>query len=45
MTIPQLAWVECDEIGCDAGLVIDARHARNFDGRDWYCRDHEETTR
>ena len=38
---PDLAWVECAHAGCDAGLVIDARHARDFDGRDWYCRDHE----
>ena len=38
---PDLAWVPCDHIGCEAGLVVDARHIRNFDGRDWYCREHE----
>jgi hypothetical protein len=37
-----IAWVPCDELGCTNGLVIDARHARNFDGRDWYCQEHEE---
>ena len=38
---PSLAWVDCEHPGCEAGLVIDFRHIRNFDGRDCYCRDHE----
>jgi hypothetical protein len=45
MTTHEIAWVPCQEPGCDAGLVIDARHARNFDGRDWYCTDHETNDR
>ena len=37
----QVAWIDCAYPGCEAGLVVDARHVRNFDGRDWYGRDLE----
>lgn len=37
------AWIPCSELGCENGLTVDARHVRNFDGRDWTCRDCEET--
>lgn len=36
------AWIDCATPGCDAGIQIDARHARNFAGRDWYCVRHQE---
>lgn len=39
----QLAWVDCDEPGCPAGLVIDARHTRNFEGRSYYCPEHADS--
>jgi hypothetical protein len=41
MTLPTIAWVDCDHPGCGNGLMVDQRHVRNFDGRDWYCRDHD----
>lgn len=40
-----IAFVPCDAIGCENGLVVDARHLRNFEGRDWACQEHEETHR
>lgn len=40
----ELAWIECDELGCTNGLQIDSRHARNFDGREWYCAEHQEAS-
>ena len=36
----RIAWVGCQEVGCDAGLAVDARHLSNFEGR-WCCPDHE----
>jgi hypothetical protein len=36
-----IAWVDCDHAGCDNGLVIDARHCRNLEGRSWLCPEHE----
>ena len=38
----QIARIECDRFDCDAEIIIDARHAKNFDGRDWYCARHED---
>lgn len=40
MTPEQLAWVQCTEIGCTAGLAVDIRHVRNFEDR-WHCPEHE----
>lgn len=44
MTRLNLAWVDCSHIGCTQGLVIDTRHIRNFEGREWFCREHEDQT-
>ena len=37
-----IAWVQCTEVGCVAGLAVDIRHVRNFEDR-WTCDEHEES--
>ena len=41
MSIGSIAWVDCDFPGCENGLVVDRRHLRNFEGREWTCREHD----
>lgn len=41
----EAAWIPCDAIGCENGLAVDARHVRNFEGRDWTCAEHETAGR
>jgi hypothetical protein len=40
-TPPTVARVDCNHPGCGNQLTIDARHARNFEGREWTCRNHD----
>jgi len=35
------AWIACSEIGCENGLTVDARHAANFECREWHCQEHD----
>ena len=42
--VQQIAWIQCLEVGCVAGLAVDIRHVRNFEDR-WACAEHEEEMR
>ena len=40
--VTQIAWVQCTEVGCVAGLAVDARHVANLTAAGgWLCRDHD----
>lgn len=42
MTAEQLAWLDCQAIGCDAGVAVDPRHVANLTASGgWSCREHE----